>query len=115
MLQRSPEFTPDMGGASQLLEYSPMPIYAFLVGTRSSRKTPMKVRLFFAVVVAVALTAAGCNSENDPIGFANDRIAFDSDRDGNFDVYVMDADGSNQTRLTNNPAQDRVPAWSPDE
>ena len=42
------------------------------------------------------------------------KIAFNSDRDGNFEVYVMDADGSNQTRLTNNPADDGGPAWSPD-
>jgi hypothetical protein len=34
-------------------------------------------------------------------------------RDGNFEVYVMDTDGSNQTRLTNNPAFDVGPAWSP--
>ena len=26
----------------------------------------------------------------------------------------MSADGSNQTRLTNNPAEDRFPVWSPD-
>ena len=42
------------------------------------------------------------------------RIAFASDRDGNFEIYVMNADGTGQTRLTNNPAADRVPAWSPD-
>src|SRR5207302_2193555 len=45
---------------------------------------------------------------------ANGKIAFVSDRDGNFEIYVMDADGSNQTRLTNNPAHDGEPAWSPD-
>lgn len=42
------------------------------------------------------------------------KIVFHSDRDGNFEVYVMNADGSNQTRLTNNPAFDVVPAISPD-
>jgi Tol biopolymer transport system component len=26
----------------------------------------------------------------------------------------MDADGSDQTRLTNNPSRDYLPAWSPD-
>lgn len=29
-------------------------------------------------------------------------------------LYVMDADGSNQTRLTNNPYHDTRPTWSPD-
>jgi serine/threonine protein kinase len=43
------------------------------------------------------------------------RIAFESFRDGNWEIYVMNADGSNQTRLTNNPAaDDRFPSWSPD-
>ena len=42
------------------------------------------------------------------------RIAFMSDRDGNFEIYVMNADASDATRLTNNSARDSVPAWSPD-
>jgi type II secretory pathway pseudopilin PulG len=42
------------------------------------------------------------------------RIAFISDRDGNDEIYVMNADGSGVTRLTNNPAYDGWPAWSPD-
>ena len=42
------------------------------------------------------------------------RIAFYTDRDGNSEIYVMSADGSNQTRLTNDPAFDANPAWSPD-
>ena len=45
------------------------------------------------------------------------RIAFVSDREEPlryFDIYVMDADGSNQQRVTNNPRDDRHPSWSPD-
>ena len=42
------------------------------------------------------------------------RIVFYSDRDGNNEIYVMQADGSNQTRLTDNPAEDTEPGWSPD-
>ena len=29
-------------------------------------------------------------------------------------LSVMDADGSNQVNLTNNPATDSIPSWSPD-
>ncbi len=42
------------------------------------------------------------------------RIAFTSNRDGNDEIYVMNADGSNQTRLTNNPFSDSRPTWSSD-
>ena len=42
------------------------------------------------------------------------KFAFYSNRDGNYEIYVMDADGSNQTRLTNTPADEIDPAWSPD-
>jgi Tol biopolymer transport system component len=41
------------------------------------------------------------------------KIAFTSGRDGNAEIYVMNADGTNQTRLTINPANDFDPAWSP--
>ena len=42
------------------------------------------------------------------------RIAFVSDRDGNDEIYVMNADGSNPVRLTTGPSSDFGPAWSPD-
>ena len=42
------------------------------------------------------------------------RIAFESDRDGNYNIYAMNADGSGVVRLTNNSDDDRYPSWSPD-
>lgn len=42
------------------------------------------------------------------------KVAFSSRRDKNFEIYVMNGDGSGQTRLTMNPAAERFPAWSPD-
>ena len=42
------------------------------------------------------------------------RIVFTSLRDRHFEIYVMDADGGNQVRLTNNRANDTEPDWSPD-
>ena len=41
------------------------------------------------------------------------KIAFHADWDGNYEIYTMDSDGSNQTQLTFNDAADRWPAWSP--
>ena len=45
---------------------------------------------------------------------AQARIAFSSKREGNHEIYVMDADGGNLQRLTNHPNDDRNPSWSPD-
>ena len=42
------------------------------------------------------------------------RIAFVSNRDGNAEVYAMDADGTNVTRLTNDPQLDGHPVFAPD-
>lgn len=49
-----------------------------------------------------------------PIGQQPDQIVFYSLRDGNREIYMMYADGSQSTRLTNDPASDRSPVWSPD-
>ena len=44
----------------------------------------------------------------------NGKIAFESDRSGNYEVYVMNADGTDVVKLTDHPALDFEPAWSPD-
>lgn len=41
-------------------------------------------------------------------------LAFVSHRDGNPEIYTMQADGGNQRRLTRNAAADQSPVWSPD-
>jgi TolB protein len=46
--------------------------------------------------------------------FEGNKIAFASDRDGNYEIYVMNEDGSGLKRLTNNPDEDIFPSWSPD-
>ena len=54
---------------------------------------------------------------------AQAQIAFASDRDGHvhpmhgwptYEIYVMEVDGNNQRRLTNNRVHDKHPSWSPD-
>ena len=58
------------------------------------------------VVFGLALLVAVVNAQA--------QIAFSSDRDGNFEIYVMDTDGKNQQRLTKSPNADWSPSWSPD-
>ena len=61
------------------------------------------------------LTAAG---ENFSPAFSSDgsKIAFESMRDGNPELYVMNAAGGSQTRLTTTPTLgEGEPSWSPDD
>ncbi|MCK6624684.1 MAG: protein kinase [Anaerolineae bacterium] len=42
------------------------------------------------------------------------KIAFMSQQEGNWDIYLVSANGSDLQRLTDDPAEDGLPAWSPD-
>ena len=42
------------------------------------------------------------------------KITFQSNRDGDTEIYVMNKDGSNVMQLTHNTAGDTRPSWSPD-
>ena len=53
------------------------------------------------IVIALFLVAMGVESAG-----AVSRITFFSFREDNYDIYVMDVDGSSQTRLTFDPSND---------
>ena len=42
------------------------------------------------------------------------QIAFDSQRSGSLDIYIMNADGTNFQQLTGSSGAERGPSWSPD-
>jgi Tol biopolymer transport system component len=67
---------------------------------------------------SIATTRRGTNLITQPpitLLKANGKIAFVSRRDGNREIYEMNADGTNQTRVTNRtPFGISDPAWSPD-
>ena len=70
----------------------------------------------FAVGTIITLALA-CGSEVEPTptpwptpdNSAMSRVAFGSDRDGNWEIYVMNADGSNPHNVTNNPRPTTIP------
>jgi TolB protein len=63
--------------------------------------------VFRLIVISVLL--GGCAHEE-----KEKSIVFQSSRDGNFELYTMDLEGKNLRRVTDSPANDVTPSWSPD-
>ena len=42
------------------------------------------------------------------------KLVYESTLDGGYDIYVINADGTNMKRLTHNMGKNRFPTWSPD-
>lgn len=62
-------------------------------------------------IAAIALLLSSCSKDADRSGL----IAYQSSRDGNFEIYVMNQDGSGQRRVTNSPSNDITPSLSPED
>ena len=69
--------------------------------------SPFLRRCLFLLLLALMLA-----SDSTAQGFES-RIFFSSNRDGDWDIYSMDANGDNIAQLTNHPASDEYPACSP--
>jgi Tol biopolymer transport system component len=83
----------------------------------------MKLKKFpVAVLILFVLIMTGCTQLRSilpggapkALGGGTGLIAFSAEIDGNRDIYVVDVDGTNQTRLTNHLEWDWSPNWSPD-
>ncbi|MGY8792228.1 MAG: TolB family protein [Gammaproteobacteria bacterium] len=70
--------------------------------------------IFVFLMMFLGLTIRVTETFSQSSNLANTKIAFETSRDGNSEIYTMDFDGKNQTRLTNNPAYDGSATWSPD-
>ncbi len=69
-----------------------------------------------AVVLIVLLLGLGRSAaQTDAVlAVGNGRIVFASERTGNWDLFVMDADGRNVVNVTNSPADEERAGFSPD-
>jgi Tol biopolymer transport system component len=103
--QRYPQWSPD----STTLVYTEVQAREFAQWTESE-------------VCTVPISGGSATCLTDAPGADSDahyspdgqRIVFVSNRDGNENIYVMDANGSNEHALTTNLASDTQPEWSPD-
>jgi Tol biopolymer transport system component len=70
--------------------------------------------LWTASVAAVLLLTNACADSTGPAGGAHGRLAFASNRDGNWNIYSARPDGGDVRRLTADAATDIQPAFSTD-
>ena len=77
-------------------------------------EAPSGIALGFEENVPTRLTQHSADDRSPAWSPDGTQIAFMSNRDGNYEIYVMAADGSQPTRLTQHSADDWDPAWSPD-
>jgi Tol biopolymer transport system component len=76
-----------------------------------------KFAFLFAICNTTSAKSSGSPNQSAWAGTfpgPNGQIAFSSNRDGNFEIYTMSEDGSDETRLTDEDANDFDPSWSPD-
>src|SRR5688572_12936179 len=79
-----------------------------------TRGEPMNLKRVIRTKVSIAIFSALIGLMLPLIAAAQGKIAFASTRDGNYEIYVMNPDGSSQTRLTNNSVFDGRPSFSRD-
>jgi Tol biopolymer transport system component len=65
-----------------------------------------------AVLAIVGGNTAGLARAAFPGG--NGKLVFETNRDGNEEIYTMNSDGTNRVDLTRNPTDDTDPRWSSD-
>jgi Tol biopolymer transport system component len=102
----------------------PQPVTPFPQGLKgellfqSDREGPTRLFVLNLTTAAVRRVGPPGDWSDEEPRWSNDgqRIAFSSTRGqkGNFDVFVMNADGSNVIRLTDHPSNEQGPVWAAD-
>ena len=81
-------------------------------GGESSALT--KSSLGLALLVVLSFTLAGAGADVASGSASSGRIVFQSSRDGDYDIYAMNPEGTGLTELTHNDFEDSSPFPSPD-
>ncbi|HID63663.1 MAG TPA: serine/threonine-protein kinase [Anaerolineae bacterium] len=92
---------------------TPRPRRALLPSSAWQTVVGVGIAAIFALVVLVAVFHGGSVPPSTPSPLTG-WIVFESTRDGNREIYTMDANGRNIRRLTDDKATDWAPHWSPD-
>jgi len=98
------DFDPDIDRTGRLMVFA---------STRHAPKPNIYIKSVTGSTVT-QLTAEASSDVQPRFSPDGQRIAFASDRTGNWDVWVMDSDGGNLTQVTSSYWQEIHPSWSPD-
>jgi Tol biopolymer transport system component len=90
-------------------------IHLLNVGVALQDPTTQSVSIFSSKSSIFGISWQPALAEKTQTSTPSDRlVAFASSQDGNSEIYVTRTDGSGAVNLTNNPAYDGNPVWSPD-
>jgi len=91
-------------------------IEARLLDSTGSVQLGKRYRGPWTAITKIAHTLANdvVRTLNGKPGIFLSQIGFASNRDGNFEIYLMDWDGGSQRRITTHNALSILPSWSPD-
>jgi Tol biopolymer transport system component len=76
--------------------------------------TPFIFRAGAATFALLALVTLALPLLSDNLRWGRGQLAFETDRDGNWEIYVLDVATGLERNLTRRTAQDLSPSWSPD-
>lgn len=74
----------------------------------------IKKKLKFGLVTGLAAIIFGCGNSIENYVDRYNKISFVSDRNGNYDIYTIDPDGSNLEQITDTPWNEYSHTWSSD-
>jgi Tol biopolymer transport system component len=98
------------------LRYSIPVVLLFLSAGCASGGTSIPTPLTITPTTLLTMptpTSLPTNTPRQPSDHGDGLIAYSSNQDGDFEIWMMNTDGSDHHKLTDNEAMDISPAWSP--
>jgi len=110
------EFSPNNGDTWLEIEDTTGNPLSYYIEIPDTAEAPASTRYLVRVSCrdAAGNIASDVSDEMFTIWPEGGMIAFVSDRDGDYDIFTMWADGSHQQNISNSSSFDYIPSWSPD-
>ncbi len=94
------------------MPHFPLVVYCFVLFT-PILETVGQIQTSLSKPLETCLTSSVYDNRYASYSLSGDLIAFESNRDGGWQVYVMDKAGKNVRQITNGEVEHRRPSWHP--